>query len=188
MSFISIQPCTAADGPAIGALNVRAFWTDRTWVRMWPGRTREYMAAQGERRGTHMLLSNRRQSRHLKAVDTADGNRVVGYARWKLPNIIPPAHGQGQEKATQRGHFSYNSWPEAQVPEVSDDERQQAQMESDAADWDFDRALDVLDPPMIDMKDRLMRYKHYVCRFRYAEAQKPQVLTGTSVGLSDRRP
>jgi len=170
MSSISILPCTAADGPAIGALNVHAFWTDRTWVRLWPGKTRDYVASQAARRGTHMLLSDRRRRRHLKAVDPADDNRIVGYARWEMPLSLPADREEGRDR------LGHSLWPQARVPDVSDNDRQRAQEESEAADWEFDRSLDVLDPPMIDMKDEQMRHKHYICRlvrFRIRDAQMP---------------
>jgi len=157
---VSILPCTSIDGPAIGTLNVHAFWTDRTWVRLWPGKSLDFVATQAAKRGTHMLLSDQGRRRHLKAVDHANDDRIVGYARWQMPLFPHPSGGEVPER------FGCNLWPDARVPDVPDNERQRAQAASEAADWDFDRALDVLDPPMLDMKEKWMGVKPYICSSR----------------------
>ena len=158
MESIAILPCSAIDGPSIGTLNVHAFWTDITWVQLWPGKTRDYVASQAAKRGTHMLLSIQSRRRHLKAVDLANEGRIVAYARWVMPEErVADGDGENTPESTL--------WPEGEVPDVLDQERQQAQLMSGEADWEFDRALDVLDPPMLDMKEKWMRGKRYIREF-----------------------
>jgi len=144
MPRIQIIACNVSDGPAIGASNIAAFWTDPTWVRMWPGKTREYVASQASRRMSHRLLVDREHKRHLKAVDTLTGE-IVGYACWTLPTDA--AEGM---------------WVEAQVPEVGQEVYEAMEKEFRDADWEFDRALDVLDPPMLDMKARWTQGRKYI--------------------------
>jgi hypothetical protein len=53
-------------------------------------------------------------------------------------------------------------WPEAVVPPVSEEREQMLRQEAEKADWDYDRALDELDEPMLEMKERLMGEKKYM--------------------------
>lgn len=146
MPPFQILACNLADGPALARNNIAAFWTDSTWVLMWPGKTCEYVTSQAALRIAHNLFSNREKWRHLKAVDTATGN-LVGYVRW----VLPEDDGEGKV------------WPSALGPAWSAEEMEKARRESQSADWEFDHGLDGLDD---GIKERLMEGKRYLreCR------------------------
>jgi hypothetical protein len=147
---ITIEPCTVADGPAIGQMNVKAFWTDLTWKTMWPGKTREYMASQASLRMSAALLDNRSHKRHLKAVDSTTG-AIIGYARWVLPD-------------TGDSNVAIDTmWADAKIPEVSEEVAKQAERDSASAEWTPDSASDALDPAWIEMRDKLYDKNRYAC-------------------------
>ncbi|KAJ5633277.1 Acyl-CoA N-acyltransferase [Penicillium lividum] len=62
MAPFLISQCYLADGPALAANSIPAFWADPHWVLAWRHRTLKYH----------------------KAVDLKTG-RILGYARWCLP-------------------------------------------------------------------------------------------------------
>ncbi|RDW66458.1 hypothetical protein BP6252_10093 [Coleophoma cylindrospora] len=140
-----VLPCTLADGPALARNNIAAFWTDPTWILMWPGKTCEYVTSQATLRIAHNLLSNREKWRHLKAVDTATGE-LVGYVRWVLPEDDPEG----------------KTWSAALGPVGSAEEREKARRESESADWEFDHSLDKQDEVMVGLKEDLMGGKRYL--------------------------
>lgn len=147
-SRIFITSCTIADGPAIARNNIPAFWTDSTWVLMWPGKTCEYVTAQAARRMPATLLKDPAHVRHQKAVNAQSG-AIVGYARWILPRL--------DDEIAARGR-----WTAARVPAVSEAQQREADRERDAADWEYDHALDDLDEQMLEVKRRLMDGKRYM--------------------------
>ncbi|MCJ1315549.1 hypothetical protein MMC15_000869 [Xylographa vitiligo] len=152
MPPFAICPCTAADGPTLGRLNVRAFWTDPTWVLLWRGRTADDVARQGARRGARNLLTDRAHRRHQKAVDVRSG-AAVGFARWVLPSAGAGAAAVPDPDAR---------WPDARVPAVGKEREEEAEREYAEADWSFDDGLAELDEPVAEMKDRLMGRKGYL--------------------------
>lgn len=151
-SFI-IQSCTVDDGPAIGRNNVTAFWTDKTWIQIWGDRTREHVVEQAAKRGKRNLLLDRAHRRHLKAVDAETG-AVVGYARWVLPD--EGCNGDGNDPCHQL-------WTEAQIPEVVEDVRRDAERESASSDWTFTRGpIDGIDAPIEALMAKLRTGKKYM--------------------------
>lgn len=62
------------------------------------------------------LLKERNVRRHQKVIDTSTG-QIVGYARW----ILPESHA--------------DSWLDAQVPDVSEQDKARFQTAFAAADW-----------------------------------------------------
>ncbi|CAD6567379.1 MAG: hypothetical protein ASARMPREDX12_000232 [Alectoria sarmentosa] len=148
ISHIIITSCTIADGPAIARNNIPAFWTDSTWVLIWPGKTCEYVTAQAARRMAATLLKDPAHVRHQKAINAQSG-AIFGYVRWVLPCV-------DDENAAGSG------WIAARVPAVSEAQQHEAERERDAADWEYDHALDDLDEQMLDMKRRLMDGKRYM--------------------------
>jgi hypothetical protein len=153
MDSFLIETCTITDGPAIGRNNVTAFWTDKTWIQIWRGRTQEYVVEQAAKRGRRNLLLDRAHRRHLKAVDAETG-AVVGYARW----VLPDGGCNGDENDP-----CHNLWTEAQIPEVDDDVRRDAERESASADWTFTPGpIDDIDEPIQALKAKLKDGKRYM--------------------------
>jgi len=156
MSHLAISACTISDAATIGRNNIAAFWTDPTWIRMWPGKTREYVAEQAALRMARTLATDLAHRRHLKAVDAASGE-ILGYARWQF--VLAPGQAQSEDEGEAR---SRAWWPEAVGPQLSEAQMAEANAQADSADWEFDTALDVLDPPMLDMKKRHTDGKEYM--------------------------
>lgn len=113
-----ISGCTVADGDALAANNLPAFWADPHFRLNWPNRTLEYHLIQIAKRFPHNLLTGRDTKRHLKAVDP-DTGRIVGYVRWILPV------GSGT-----------SIWPEAVTPAVNKDDEAFFRRLASMADWD----------------------------------------------------
>lgn len=119
----TISGCTVADGAALSANNIPAFWADPHWVLTWRHRTLEYHILQVTRRFTRNLLNNRDTNRHQKAIDTGTG-RLMGYARWHVPS----------EYATTPDGTP--AWPEAVVPAISPEEEAEIRRIAETAHWD----------------------------------------------------
>lgn len=165
MAPIIISPCTASDGPAIAENNIPAFWTDSTWVLIWPGKTCDYVTEQAARRTPHTLLMDPAHRRHQMAVDEGTG-AVVGYCRWILPCSAERAPEAASAEALDHSIpcQCMELWPEARAPKVEDEEvRLEFERQFKAADWEYDHSLDVLDESMMEMKARLMAKKNYIC-------------------------
>jgi len=142
----SIQRCTVADAAALGENNASAFWTDGSWRQMWPLCTLSpFVVEQVTKRLPRNLLTDRAKLRHQKAVDPATGE-VVGYARW----ILPPSRA-GDEW-----------WPEAQVPDVGDDEKAAFGELAGSAWWHFRGDDTPLDIAMGKIKDRMLAEREYM--------------------------
>ncbi|OIW28767.1 acyl-CoA N-acyltransferase [Coniochaeta ligniaria NRRL 30616] len=153
MSSFIIKTCTVADGPAIGRNNVAAFWTDKTWIQIWGDRTQEHVAEQAAKRGRRNLLLDRAHRRHLQAVDAETG-AVVGYARWVLPD--GGCSGDDSDPC-------HRLWTEAQIPDVDEEVRREAERQSASADWTFTRGpIDGIDAPIEAMTAKLRAGKRYM--------------------------
>ncbi|KAK5120534.1 hypothetical protein LTR85_006190 [Meristemomyces frigidus] len=145
MAPFTIEPCTAEDGPNVARNNMIAFWTDPAWVLMWKGRTLDYVIQQASLRGPKNLLTDRARRRHQKAVDSKSG-AIIGYARWVLPNAACPEH----------------YWSAARVPEVTEEQQNDAETKYNHANWSFDRTLDELDDEILKVKERLLEGRDYL--------------------------
>lgn len=93
-----------ADGDALAANNLPAFWADPHFRLNWPNRALEYHVIQISKRYPNKLLTGRETKRHLKAVDPNTG-RIVGYVRWILPAGVDAS-----------------VWPKGVTPAVSEDD------------------------------------------------------------------
>lgn len=82
--------------------------------------TLENVIRLGTDRYPRQLIQNRDTLRHIKVVDSETG-AFLGYARWKLP-----------EKYSKREDGS-PVWPEGQVPDVSDDHRDEIEKKASIA-------------------------------------------------------
>jgi hypothetical protein len=145
-----VTSCSFDDGPAIAKVHISAFWTDPTWVVIWPGKTREYVISQSACRMSHTLLSDRTHRRHQKVVETETG-AVVGYSRWTLPKL----------EDSDLDSF----WPSARVPGVSQEQEHNAESQYETADYEYDHSFDELDKPLDDMMNRIRKEKKYFGKF-----------------------
>ncbi len=152
MPLYEIHPCTVSDGEALAYNNMSAFWEDPNWILNWKSKTLDYIIEQAAKRQPHNLLCDRATLRHQKVVDTATG-RVVGYARWELPQ---------DRVATTGGEVE---WAEAQVPEVSAEKRSMFERLAKTADWSPTGAASALDIPVIAKQHEIMAKKSYMCMF-----------------------
>jgi hypothetical protein len=147
MLSFAVAPCSIDDGPALAKVHISAFWTDPTWVVIWPGKTLEYVTSQYVLRMPHTLLLDPIHRRHQKVVDIDKGT-IIGYARWMLPEI---------------DIVNLNAiWRTAQVPRVSEERERNAGREYTFADYSFDHSLDELDKPLDEMMNRLISQKNYI--------------------------
>jgi ribosomal protein S18 acetylase RimI-like enzyme len=122
---VTLSNVTTADGATLAANSIPAFWADPHWRLEWRHRTLDYHISQVALRYPRNLLRNRATARHQKAVDASTG-KIVGYARWSLPE----------------GHSS--AWPEAVVPSVSAEEEADIVRVAESAVWDPDWSSDPL--------------------------------------------
>ncbi|KAI0112714.1 acyl-CoA N-acyltransferase [Hypoxylon sp. NC0597] len=150
MTTWRIEGCTVADAAALAHNNMSAFWEDPTWILLWPKETtREFLIEQGAKRYPRLLLSDRETARHQKAVDPNTG-AVVGYVRW----ILPPGY-----STTNDGN---PVWPEAQVPDVNDDERKQFDELAQSAWWNGRKEMKNIDDKNDVVMDRILAEKPYI--------------------------
>lgn len=147
MSRFAISQCTFEDAEAIGRVNVNSFWTDDNWVLLWRGKTKEYVASQSARRSAQNLSKDDTYRRHQKVVDLSTG-RIVGYARWVLP-----------ETGLKNPECQ---WPSAKVPEYTKEQKIQAVREYSAADWEWDSSLDELDIKVNALKQQVTRGRIFI--------------------------
>ena len=150
MAGWKIEPCTVADGPALALNNMTAFWEDPTWILLWPKNiTQEFLIEQSAKRQPRNLLRYREHTRHQKAVDPAT-SAVVGYARWILPS----------------GHFTAKNggpeWVEAQVADVSDDEKKQLKKLAESAWWNARSDMNGLDDKNYAVMNPILSDKPYI--------------------------
>ncbi|KAF4770145.1 hypothetical protein N7455_006246 [Penicillium solitum] len=132
MAHFILSQCSVADGTALAANSIPAFWVDPHWVLAWSHRTLEYHISQIALRFPRNLLNNRETLRHQKAVDPETG-RILGYARWRLP----PSHRTSPDDGTP-------IWPEAQVPAVEAEKEAEIRRIAETVVWDPNDDADVL--------------------------------------------
>ncbi|KAI8960877.1 acyl-CoA N-acyltransferase [Daldinia sp. FL1419] len=150
MTTWKIECCTVADAAAMARNNMSAFWEDPTWILLWPKEvTREFMIENATKRYPRSLVSDREEKRHQKAVDPATGE-LVGYARW----ILPAAH-----LTTEDGR---PEWEEAQVPDVSDEEKARFQALAQSAWWNARKEVDGIDDKNDEALHRLLSSGTYI--------------------------
>ncbi len=149
----AITQVAAADGPALAATNIPAFWADPHWRLSWRHRTLDYHISQVALRYPRNLLRNRATARHQKAVDTVTGE-ILGYARWS----IPASAGNPSEKEDNGGL----TWPEALIPAVSAEEEAEISRMADTAVWDPDDASDSLMDGAREIKNEILARKTYM--------------------------
>ncbi|SPQ25301.1 be2271e8-e575-4727-9cea-0151190e28ca [Thermothielavioides terrestris] len=152
----TITQVTVADGPALAATNIPAFWADPHWRLDWRHRTLEYHISQVALRYPRTLLRNRTTARHQKAVDTATGE-ILGYARWTIPEPYATVNTAGDHQGD-----GSPAWPEAQVPAVSAEEEAEISRVADTAVWDPDSTSDPLQDAIREIKDELLARKPYM--------------------------
>ncbi|KAK8058536.1 hypothetical protein PG994_008984 [Apiospora phragmitis] len=112
MTPYEIRGCTVADATALAYNNIGAFWESPGYKLLWLGRSLEYVTVNAAKRMPRNLLNDRAHQRHQLVVDGETG-RIVGYARWILPDRLA------------------GEWLEAQTP------TQEFTRAFDKADWNF---------------------------------------------------
>lgn len=132
MAHFILSQCSVADGTALAANSIPAFWVDPHWVLAWRHRTLEYHISQIALRFPRNLLNKRETLRHQKAVDPETG-RILGYARW----CLPPSHNTNLDDGTP-------IWPEAQVPAVEPEKEAEIQRIAETVVWDPNDDADAL--------------------------------------------
>lgn len=129
-----VKQCTVEDGPALAKNNMSAFWEQKWWNINWETATLDEVIEKAAARMPRNLLKDRHVLRHQMVIDTATG-QPVGYARW----IMPESHADG--------------WLEAQVPNVSDEERKRYDEQFAKIDWNT-RDLPNMDDPIHVMQKK----------------------------------
>ncbi|KAK1245469.1 hypothetical protein MKX08_005098 [Trichoderma sp. CBMAI-0020] len=110
-----VSNCTVDDAVGLANSNMTAFYGEPWWNMNWDKPLDAIIESATARMPTN-LLKDRDVRRHQKVIDTATG-QVVGYARW----ILPASHA--------------DSWLDAQVPDVSEQDKARFQTAYEAADW-----------------------------------------------------
>lgn len=151
MAYWKIEPCTVADAPGLARNNIAAFWEDPTWILLWPNTTQEFLIEQSGKRQPRNLLRNREQTRHLKAVDPATG-AIVGYARW----ILPPSYCTTEDGTAE--------WPNAQVPNVSDEEKKRFDELAESAWWEGRSDMSGIDDKNNAVMKPILAEKPYISK------------------------
>jgi hypothetical protein len=164
MATYAIAPCSTADGAAISRNNMSAFWEIPNWALTWRHTTLEKHIITVANRYPRRLISDRGTSRHQKAVDPETG-RLLGYARWVLPASF--ATGADGEP----------TWPEAMVPAVGSEEEAEIRRIADATPWNPNCETDPLDVPVVEIKNRIMERKPYLCKCTRESNYKKTILT-----------
>ncbi|KAE8315837.1 acyl-CoA N-acyltransferase [Aspergillus transmontanensis] len=150
MTTWKIEPCFVGDAAALARNNMAAFWEDPNWVILWPkDMKQEFIIEQSAKRQPRNLLHDREKVRHQKAVYPSTG-AVVGYARW----ILPPEHCTGENGSP--------AWAEAQVPDVSEDEKKRYQELAESAWWSPREDMNSLDDKNHVVMDRIRAEKPYI--------------------------
>lgn len=149
MPEYAITNCTVADAADVARHSMSAFWQDPNWRMLWRGTSLPFLIEQAAARGPRGLLRDRDRLRHYKAVDAGTG-RLVGYIRWRLP------------AGRCRNEDGSPAWGDGQIPDVSPAERAVYDRRAEAAWWETDPSGDVLDGPMIKMKNDLLGKKDYI--------------------------
>jgi len=143
MSAITYRTAAAADGPGMGVTHIAAYWEDESWRLIWSHKTQEYVSAQSSKRYSKNLLTDREHRRVEVAIDEGTG-KLVGYARWSLPDSL------------------VSEWLEAQVPGVSKEDEDRYAASHASADWKYRSELDVLDVEVSEVLSRLQSKHKYM--------------------------
>lgn len=139
--------CTVADGDALAANNLPAFWADPHFRLNWPNRTLEYHVIQAAKRYPINLLTGETK-RHVKAVHP-DTGRIVGYVRWILPAACD---------------FDASVWPDAVTPAVSEDDEAFFRRLASMANWDTGDSTDEPSKisPVQEAENEILSKKTYI--------------------------
>jgi hypothetical protein len=153
-----MKPCTLDDADALAVNNGGAFWGQPYWRILWPADMKEeYIVEQLRKKiPAHLLLLNRHERRHEKAVDKATG-ALLGYARWTIP---PSLVDQAQKDHGQ----TPPAWADRQVADIADAERKTAlEALADAAWWEPRGDMGELDEKIDAARERVLgQLKEYM--------------------------
>lgn len=119
MSQYKLVGCAPEDSAGIAKCKVSAFWSEDWWTVVFSDKRPGALSSAMTARIPHGLVQGRRLQRHQKVVHVPTGE-IVGYARWIL----------AEEAA--------NEWLDAQVCDVSDEEKAKHKKAFDETVWEFD--------------------------------------------------
>jgi len=122
------------------------------WRLEWQHRTLEYHISQIALRYPRNLLRNRATARHQKAVDTT--GEIQGYVRWS----VPASHAT---VVTEKGKEE-PAWPEAVVPNVSNEEEAEINRVAEKAVWDPSSVTDPLSEGPRVIEEEILSRKGYM--------------------------
>lgn len=138
-----IKSCTVDDAEAVARNTCGAFWEEPMWKLQWTSEiTQDFLTRQLLKRQPIRLLRDRDALRHQKAVDPETGE-LVGYTRWRLPDCRVTVPSGGPE------------WAEAQMPDVSAEERSALEATAAEAWWDPRTDVDALDEDITAVRQRV---------------------------------
>ena len=129
MADYKLIPFCTVEDPANGLArnNMSAFWEIPGWNIIWPaGKDLEYLVNATTKRMPHALLTDRPVRRHQKVIYVPTGE-IVGYARWVISDSLK------------------DEWLEAQVPDVSEEEKKRFSEQHAGTDFSFRRDLPDMD-------------------------------------------
>ena len=151
MSPYEVCAVTVADAPGIAKNNMSAFYEDVHWRLVWQDNPLSNLIKGATDRYPHNITQNRATKRHQKAIDSSTGE-LVGYARWVLP--------EGYE----------NLWPEAQLDELSEEEREKCRKLYEEAWWEMREDLGPDDDEIRAARDEIRaggkfmsKHVHFYC-------------------------
>ncbi|KAH6624166.1 hypothetical protein B0J18DRAFT_427476 [Chaetomium sp. MPI-SDFR-AT-0129] len=188
----TLTQVTVADGPALAANNIPAFWADPHWRLEWRHRTLEYHISQVALRYPRTLIRNPDSSRHQKAVGV-DTGEVLGYARWSIPVDAVRSTADGKTDRSVEGGEGVGGveqgegqtlvvWPEAMVPRVTPEEEAEIQRVAGTAVWDPDGATDPLLEPARKIEEEILARKTYM-RLDYLAVHPKHQRQGVATAL-----
>ncbi|KAI0851887.1 acyl-CoA N-acyltransferase [Daldinia vernicosa] len=154
MTTWKIERCTVADAAALARNNMSAFWEDPNWKLIWSKETTlDMLIENNAKRYPRILATDREKKRHEKAVDPATGE-LVGYARW----VLPSEHLAAEDGSPE--------WAEAQVPDVSDEEKARFEELAKSARLATRKEADGMDDRNDEVLARLLAAGTYI-KFEY---------------------
>ncbi len=153
MAHWRIEGCTVDDAAAVARNTSGAFWEEPMWMLQWRGDiTQDFLTEQLIKLQPTRLLRERDTRRHQKAVDP-DSGKLVGYARWLLPD------GRTTTSASEP------EWAEAQMPDVSADRRKALDAVAAGAWWGPRTDVDELDADNNTIRRRVASGRPYLGKF-----------------------
>lgn len=140
-----VPNCTVDDAAGLANCNMTAFYGEPWWNMNWDKPLDAIIESATARMPTN-LLKDRNARRHQKVIDTSTG-QIAGYARW----ILPASHA--------------DSWLDAQVPDVSEQDKARFQTAYEAADWAIRPEVDGSDDLVVEQFHKHAPKEPYISKY-----------------------